>query len=183
MITMQAVADRVEIEALRAEVIDAVMMRDFDRFTSLFTPDGAMRWPHIGKEFVGREEIRAGIEWGQGLWDFFVQNVHPGVVRLDGDTADGRVYIEEFGRLRNGSSHLNHALYHDRYRRTADGWRFSERVYEVRYADSAALAGAPPPAAGTRTLMETGSPPSASHRGPGGRAHPTPFTRDQEFHR
>ncbi|MFE2059498.1 nuclear transport factor 2 family protein [Streptomyces sp. NPDC059446] len=74
---MQAVADRVEIEALRAEVIDAVMMRDFDRFTSLFTPDGAMRSPHIGKEFVGREEIRAGIEWGQGLWDFSCRTSSP----------------------------------------------------------------------------------------------------------
>ncbi|MFJ8975611.1 nuclear transport factor 2 family protein [Streptomyces sp. NPDC102282] len=144
MSTMQAVADRVEIEALRAEVTDAVMMRDFARVASLFTSDGALRWPHIDKEFVGREEIRAGIEWGQGLWEFFVQNVHPGVVRLDGDTADGRVYIEEFGRMRDGGSHLNHALYHDRYRRTPDGWKFSERVYEVRYVDSAALTGAPP---------------------------------------
>ncbi|WP_405692693.1 nuclear transport factor 2 family protein [Streptomyces sp. NBC_01185] len=144
MSTMQAVADRVEIEALRAEVTDAVMMRDFDRVASLFTSDGALRWPHIDKEFVGREEIRAGIEWGQGLWEFFVQNVHPGVVRLDGDTATGRVYIEEFGRMSDGGSHLNHALYHDRYRRTSDGWKFRERVYEVRYLDSAALTGAPP---------------------------------------
>ncbi|MDQ1064791.1 NADPH-dependent 2,4-dienoyl-CoA reductase/sulfur reductase-like enzyme [Streptomyces canus] len=84
---MRAIADRVEIEALRAELTDAVMMRDFERAVSLFTPEGAMRWPHIDKEFVGREEIRAGIEWGQSLWEFFVQNVHPGVIRLDGDTA------------------------------------------------------------------------------------------------
>jgi ketosteroid isomerase-like protein len=140
----QTVVDHVEIEALRAEVTDAVMMRDFDRFASLFIPDGVMRWPHIDKEFVGREEIRAGIEWGQGLWEFFVQNVHPGVVRLDGDTAAGRVYIHEFGRMHDGSSHLNYAMYHDRYQRTSDGWKFSERVYEVRYLDSTPLTGAPP---------------------------------------
>ncbi len=140
----QTVVDRVEIEALWAEVTDAVMMRDFDRVASLFTPDGAVRWPHIGKEFVGREEIRAGIEWGQGLWEFFVQNVHPGVVRLDGDTAVGRVYIQEFGRMHNGDSHLNYAMYHDRYQRTSDGWKFSERVYEVRYLDPTPLTGAPP---------------------------------------
>ncbi|WP_460065341.1 nuclear transport factor 2 family protein [Streptomyces sp. YKOK-I1] len=140
----QAVVDRLEIEALCAEVTDAVMMRDFDRFASLFTPCAVVRWPHIGKEFAGREEIRAGIEWGQGLWEFFVQNVHAGVVRLDGDTATGRVYIEEFGRMRDGGSHRNHALYHDRYRRTPDGWRFDERVYEVRYVDSTPLRGSPP---------------------------------------
>ncbi|MEV6404902.1 MULTISPECIES: nuclear transport factor 2 family protein [Streptomyces] len=141
---MRAIADRVEIEALRAELTDAVMMRDFDRAVSLFTPEGAMRWPHIDKEFVGREEIRAGIEWGQSLWEFFVQNAHPGVTRLDGDTATGRAYIQEFGRMRDGISHLNYALYHDRYERTADGWKFSERVYEVRYLDSTPLRGSAP---------------------------------------
>ncbi|MGW0948180.1 nuclear transport factor 2 family protein [Streptomyces sp. NPDC002623] len=144
MSALQAVVDRFEIEELRAEVTDAVMMRDFDRVASLFTPDGAMRWPHIDKEFVGREEIRAGIEWGQGLWEFFVQNVHPGVTRLDGDSAAGRVYVQEFGRMHDGSSHLNYALYHDRYQRTRDGWKFTERVYEVRYLDSTPLTGAPP---------------------------------------
>ncbi|OLT17404.1 DUF4440 domain-containing protein [Actinomadura sp. CNU-125] len=146
MSDFQAIADRFEIEALRGEVTDAVMTRDFDRVAALFTPDGAMRWPHIGREFVGRDEIRAGIEWGQGLWEFFVQTVHPGVVRVDGDTATGRAYIHEFGRMRDGGSHSNHALYHDRYRRTPDGWKFSERVYEVRYVDSAPLPGSPPTA-------------------------------------
>ncbi|WP_433473820.1 nuclear transport factor 2 family protein [Spirillospora sp. CA-142024] len=143
MSDMQAIADRVEIETLCGEITDAVMMRDYDRVASLFTPEGAMRWPHIDKEFVGREEIRAGIEWGQGLWEFFVQNVHPGVIRLDGDTAAGRAYIQEFGRMRDGGSHLNYALYHDRYQRTPDGWKFSERVYEVRYLDSTPLPGSP----------------------------------------
>ncbi|QYX75199.1 nuclear transport factor 2 family protein [Streptomyces akebiae] len=146
MSDMRAVVDRFEIEELRAEITDAVMMRDFDRVSSLFTPDGALRWPHIDKEFVGREAIRAGIEWGQGLWEFFVQNSHPGVVRLDGDTAVGRVHVQEFGRMRDGGSHLNHAVYHDSYQRTSDGWRFSERVYEVRYLDSTPLTGSPPPA-------------------------------------
>ncbi|WP_128434080.1 nuclear transport factor 2 family protein [Streptomyces cyaneus] len=152
MSVMQAVVDRFEIEGLRAEVTDAVMMRDFDRVASLFTPDGAMRWPHIDKEFVGREEIRAGIEWGQGLWEFFVQNVHPGVIRLDGDTAAGRVYIQEFGRMHDGSSHLNYALYHDRYQRTSEGWKFSERIYEVRYLDSTPLTGSPPRHVGHRRV-------------------------------
>ena len=148
----QAIADRLDIEALRAEITDAVMMRDFDRVAALFTPDGAMRWPHIGKEFTGRAEIRAGIEWGQGLWEFFVQNVHPGVLSLDGDTAAGRTYIHEFGRMRDGSSHLNYALYHDRYQRTPDGWRFTERVYEVRYLDTTPLAGTAPAAHRTGAL-------------------------------
>ena len=41
MSDLQAIADRVEIEALRGEFTDGVMMRDYDRVASLFTPDGA----------------------------------------------------------------------------------------------------------------------------------------------
>jgi hypothetical protein len=57
------------------------MRRDYDRFASLFTHDGAWRMPHINEELVGREEIRAGIERLQRLWDYFVQTVHPGTAR------------------------------------------------------------------------------------------------------
>ncbi len=73
MSDLQAIADRFEIEALRGEFTDAVMMRDYDRLASLFTEDGAVRIPHINEEAVSREEIRAGVERLQGLWDYFVQ--------------------------------------------------------------------------------------------------------------
>jgi ketosteroid isomerase-like protein len=140
----QAIADRVEIEALRGEFTDALMMRDYDRFASLFTPGGAWRIPYINVEIVGREEIRAGIERMQGLWDYFVQTTYPGTIQLEGDTAVGRAHVSEFGHLRDGRSELNYAMYHDRYRRTPDGWKFTERVYEVRYLDSTPLAGTVP---------------------------------------
>jgi ketosteroid isomerase-like protein len=148
MSDFQAIADRVEIEALRAEFTDAVMMRDGDRLASLFTPDGALRMPNVPAEFHSREEIRAGRERLQARWDFFVQTTHPGTIQLDGDTATGRSYIQELARLRDGWSGLNYAIYHDRYQRTGDGWKFTERVYEVRYQDTTPLPGSAPHAAG-----------------------------------
>jgi ketosteroid isomerase-like protein len=147
---LQAIADRFEIEALRGEFTDAGMMHDYDRVASLFTQDGVRRIPDANVEFVSREEIRAGIERLRGLWDYFVQTTHPGTIQLEGDTAVGRAYIAEFGRFRDGSSHLNYALYHDRYQRTLDGWKFAERVYEVRYFDTTPLAGSAPQQRGTR---------------------------------
>jgi ketosteroid isomerase-like protein len=140
---LESVNDRVEIEALRGEFTDAALMRDYDRFASLFTEDGVVRIPGVS-ELAGRAEIRAGIERLQGFWEFFVQNTHPGTIILAGDTATGRAYMSEFGRLRDGTSHLNYAVYHDRYQRTSDGWQFAERVYEVKYVDTTALAGSPP---------------------------------------
>jgi ketosteroid isomerase-like protein len=141
---LQAIADRVEIEALRGEFTDAAMMRDYDRLASLFTEDGALRMPNIPAELVGRDTIRA---WGDRVpefVDFLIQNTHPGVIGLDGDTATGRAYMHEIGRARDGRPELNYAIYHDRYRRTPDGWKFTERVYEVRYHDTTPLTGAPP---------------------------------------
>jgi ketosteroid isomerase-like protein len=140
----QEIADRVEIEALRGEFTDAAMMRDRARLAALFTPDGVLRMPNVPVELVGREEIRTGGERLQSQWDFFVQNSHPGTVRIDGDTATGRTYMQEVARLLDGRSGLNFAIYHDTYRRTAQGWRFAERVYEVRYVDTTPLGGSAP---------------------------------------
>ena len=144
MSDIQAIADRVEIEALSAEFTDASMMHDWDRFASLFAENGAWRMPHIGEEFESREEIRSAVERLRGTWEYFVQNTHAGKIELEGDTAVGRTYIEEFGRFRDGRYNLNYSLYHDRYERTPDGWKFAERRYEVRYVDNNPLPGSAP---------------------------------------
>lgn len=143
MTDFQAIADRVEIEALRGEHADAANMRDHDRLASLFTHDAVWRMPDVNVEFTGREDIRAGFERLGGDWEYFVQNTHHGVIQLAGDTASGRDYIFEIGRQRDGRSVVNYALFHDRYRRTSDGWKFAEQVYEVKYLDTTALAGSP----------------------------------------
>jgi ketosteroid isomerase-like protein len=140
----QAIADRVEIEALRGEFSDAAMMRDRARLASLFAPDGILRMPNIPAEFVGREEIRAGGERLQAQWEFFVQTTHPGVIELDGGAASGRAYIQELARTLDGRQGLNYAVYHDRYQRTDEGWKFTERIYEVRYSDPTPLSGSAP---------------------------------------
>jgi ketosteroid isomerase-like protein len=146
---LQAIADRLEIEALAGEFSDAIMMGDYDRFASLFTHDAAVRMPYINVELTGREQLRAGIERMQSQLAYFVQTNHPGTITVDGDTAAGRVYVCELIGFRNGGSELNYAVYHDRYERTPDGWKFAERVYEVRYLDTTPLAGTAPSARGS----------------------------------
>ena len=59
MSDLQAIADRVEIEALRGEFTDAAMMDDYDRVADLFTPDGVLRMPDANVELVGWEQLRA----------------------------------------------------------------------------------------------------------------------------
>ncbi|NUR52051.1 MAG: LUD domain-containing protein [Hamadaea sp.] len=158
---MQAIADRVEIEALRAEFTDAAMMRDRPRLAGLFTPEGVLSMPNVPVQFTGREEILAGGERLQAQWDFFVQNSHPGGVQFDGtgDTATGRTYIHEVVRTLDGRHEgVNFAVYHDRYQRTPDGWRFAERVYEVRYLDTTPLAGGAPGTVGEPSFADAATP-------------------------
>jgi ketosteroid isomerase-like protein len=147
MSDFQAIADRVEIEALRGEYTDAAMMCDYDRVASLFTPDGVLRMPNVPVDLEGRDQIRGWSDRREALVEHFIQTTHPGTIQLDGDTATGRAYLHELIRLRDGGSYLNYAIYHDRYQRTADGWKFTERVYEVRYLDTTPLPGFPPRAA------------------------------------
>ncbi|MGY6024633.1 nuclear transport factor 2 family protein [Streptomyces spinosirectus] len=136
--------DRVEIEALRAEFTDAAMMNDHVRLAALFVPEGIVRIPDAGIEAAGRDNIEALGRGREERFEVFVQTTHPGAVSVSGDTASGRAYLCEVIRMSDGTSHLNYAIYHDRYRRTPDGWRFAERVYEIRYVDTTPLAGGVP---------------------------------------
>jgi len=70
------------------------------------------------------------------------------MTKLDGDTASGHAYMQELIRTRDGHSEVNYAIYHDRYQRTAEGWKFTERVYGVRYLGTTPLGGSPPRPAG-----------------------------------
>jgi ketosteroid isomerase-like protein len=78
MSDLRAIADRVEIEALRGELTDAVMMHDYDRAASLFTQDGVVRMPNVPVEIEGREEIRAGVERLQALLEVLRADHAPG---------------------------------------------------------------------------------------------------------
>lgn len=147
MTDLQAIADRVEIAALRGEHADAANIHDYDRLATLFTDDAVWRMSDVNMEFAGRDEIRAGLERIGQPWEFFVQHTHQGVIEIEGDTAWGRDYIFEIGRQHSGACMVNYGLFHDRYRRTPDGWKFTERSYEVQYVDTTPLAGGPQPKA------------------------------------
>jgi ketosteroid isomerase-like protein len=142
--SLQRVVDRVDIEALRGEFADAGMRRDVERFASLFTEDGHWQIPHANVNLVGRTDIRTAVEHLLGMWEFAVQTTHAGIIEIADDEASGRAYVNEIGRWKDGTSHLNYAVYHDRYRRTPAGWRFTERIYEVFYLDTSPLPGSAP---------------------------------------
>jgi SnoaL-like domain len=140
MSKLQAIADRIEIEALRGEFTDASLMRDRH---PVHTRRPVADAPHQRRVRQPGGGPRRG-ERLRGLWDYFVQTVHP-ARSSSRATSRSAAYVSEFGRFRHGTSNLNYSMYHDRYQRTPAGWKFTERVYEVRYLDVTPLAGSAPP--------------------------------------
>jgi hypothetical protein len=110
--------------------------------------------PYVNAEAAGRDEIRAWGKRAQALVDCFVQTT-PGTTRLDGDTASGRAYIQELIRLRDGRSELNTPS--TATSTPPDGWKLTERVYEVRHIDTTPLAGSVPRAAGCPLTRRSGT--------------------------
>nr|WP_067875087.1 hypothetical protein [Nocardia vermiculata] len=64
--------------------------------------------------------------------------------------------------MNDGRSVFTYALFHGRYRRTADGRKFAERTYEVRCFDTAPLTGSPEVVWNTAAAPEQSAAPEAS---------------------
>ena len=142
---MTRLDDLLDDRALRdlvARFSDAVVHADADAFGALWTDDG--RWtidPPIDADLSGRAAIVDGFSGLMEGWEFLVQAPQYGIITLDGDAATGRWLTHEVGRQPGGRSQRNTALYHDRYARTPDGWRFAERAYRFLLLDDSPVPG------------------------------------------
>ena len=106
------VADELAIRSLAQAFADAVNRRDAAVFESLWDENGV--W-EIGVPLHsianGAANIAAHmIELAEPL-EFFVQQVHSGVVAIDVDQATARWSVQETGRARNKGPYNNHAFY------------------------------------------------------------------------
>ena len=81
----------------------------------------------------GREAALHGMSSTAALFDYIVQVNAPGVIQVDGDTATVRSVIKESGKY-EGKNELLEVLgfFADTLVRTADGWKFKRRVFELQ---------------------------------------------------
>lgn len=137
MLSQQELSDRFEIQDLcyrYAEIIDA---KDFDALrTDVFTADAHIDYSVFGGSVGNLEDTISFLK--QALTpELFPAHQHLNAniqIRLDGDTATGRVmcFNPQEMVLAEGQSQLFMLglWYVDKYRRTSDGWRMSERIEE-----------------------------------------------------
>lgn len=106
---------------------------DWDRVLDTFLADGVWEVPGLGARFEGREAIRAGLLRFSGPMDYMLQTNSPALIEIDGGAATALSVIRECGKFTGRDEALEVlGLYADRLVRTADGWRFAARVFEIR---------------------------------------------------
>ncbi|MDI3287303.1 nuclear transport factor 2 family protein [Polyangium sp. 15x6] len=129
------IRQKLEIHDLVARFADLVNRKAMNEMHHLFTPDAVLDitgFQHI----VGRNNIITFLTDILSLWSGIVQAVHSGTVELLPGThpkqATGRWYLTEFG-VKEGVDTYVGGVYSDDYVRTASGFRFTRRRFDLLY--------------------------------------------------
>lgn len=118
--------DREAIRELTARYNLAADNHDLDAYADCFVADGAFEIIGLAR-LQGPDALKAMI----GALDFPTLHVTAdAVIDVDGDSATQRCAFMLFARKADGNDLivLTTARYEDRLTRTADGWRFVERI-------------------------------------------------------
>lgn len=103
----------------------------FEQVGSCYTEDGIWETP-VGR-FEGKAAFLPAMAQTAGMFEYIVQANSPAVIKVDGDKATARSVIREHGKLAGadiGMEILGH--YADTFVRTADGWKFTHRLFELQ---------------------------------------------------
>lgn len=130
---MKNIEDKLAIYELAYKFADAANRHDDEMFQTLWADDGA-KWiigAPISKEFNGKEQMSDSFSKMLGLWEFFVQMVTGGVVRIMGDKAYARFYVQEIANSKAGTGNHNLSMYEDELVKQNGEWYFRQRQYHT----------------------------------------------------
>ena len=141
--TLQTLADEAEIRRLTAQFSDACVRYDRTLFRSLWAPEGVWKISEpFPAEVAGVDNVVALLDTLLGMYEFFVQMQHSGVITVSGDAATARWVMQEFGRGKEGTLfYNNYGLYNDEMERRDGAWRFIKRTYQYVYIDHSPIPG------------------------------------------
>ena len=135
---LAALQDRMALEQLAIRYANAIDQKAWDRLDQVFTPDAVIDYSATGGITGSYAEIKA---WLPRTMKFFRSTMHlMGNFEfvIDGDSATGVVACFNpmiapslFG---GGNTVMYGIWYHDRYVRTAEGWRIQTRRQQHSYS-------------------------------------------------
>ena len=134
--TNDELSDRLEIQDLVARFADAINHMELRRIKALCVPE--VRFIINGwTELEGIGEMVGFLSGVVGHWDVIFQAVHPGLVNLAGDHADGSWYTTEYGRYSDGNEMFLGGIYNDEYVHRDGRWLFASRTFRGMFRRSA----------------------------------------------
>jgi uncharacterized protein (TIGR02246 family) len=132
--------DLVAIQQLISAYHEAGSLAEYDRMVATYAPDGVWEFTSSGRRFVGHAAIREAVDAFTGRLQYVAQINAPATIAVDGDTATARSSIREtakFAGLDEGIEAFG--VYRDELVRTADGWRFARRTFDLRWQHRVAI--------------------------------------------
>lgn len=134
---LRSLADRFLIRELIDEYSNVASQMDWDRLSQLFAEDCVWRTTGTNeRRFEGRETVVAAIRGVVESYPFIHQMPHAPRIILDGDRATATTLMHEIGKIDPETIGSAVAVYRDVLVRTADGWKFAERVFDGIYRQS-----------------------------------------------
>ncbi|HSV39686.1 MAG TPA: nuclear transport factor 2 family protein [Nocardioidaceae bacterium] len=137
MLDLQTISDRIEIDDLITSYTRAVDTLDWARFDTVFTEDATIDYTATGGIKGSRDEVREWLAQTLPMFSNMQHYVAQKEVRIDGDTAQVRVYLMNPMQIAQPDSSMWHmdvgGYYLHRLVRTPDGWRSRELVEELAW--------------------------------------------------
>ncbi len=135
--TLQEIADRLEIDDLLTRYATAVDTKDWELYASCFVPDATIDYTSSGGIKGALPEVKA---WLAQIMPTFPMSQHivtNKVITVTGDTATCRSYLFNPMALPEEVEGMilffEGGYYNDKLVRTPNGWRIAERVEESAY--------------------------------------------------
>ena len=135
-LSLQEISDRLELQDLVVRYSTSVDRKDWALYESLFTPDAVIDYTAVGGVRGGPHEVAQWLAKTMPTFPAYQHLVSNVELSIDGDAATGRAMLfNPMGcRTRDGVQVALIGLwYNDKFQRTEDGWRFTERVEELSW--------------------------------------------------
>jgi ketosteroid isomerase-like protein len=136
---MTIVEDELALGNLMGKYVDAVNRRDGATWSTTWAEDA--RWNLMGTDVVGRDNIVALWQQMMTSFEFAIMMPSSSLFQIDGDTASGHWYLQEFTRDLEGNSATILSRYLDTYQRVDGQWLYQSRDYSFIYHGAADLSG------------------------------------------
>ncbi|WP_439468584.1 nuclear transport factor 2 family protein [Blastomonas fulva] len=125
--TSPAFSDWLDICNLKARYCRCLDTKDWRGYAEVFADDAVLDTsPSGGLTIAGRDALVAYVRSSISEDTITTHHIHAPEIAIDGDTATGIWAMQDRNIWPNGRKLLGFGHYHERYVRTADGWRIAE---------------------------------------------------------